>query len=186
MDSSGDWCPRLDNGEETLRQVLAGMPADPPQAIPWYVKLLENPRSPIALPGAIDLFGHDCIHVLLGRGLQSADEALVIGFTMGTSGQLARWQEHLFRWCSAHFYRGRFRFSVRDRAIFDLGVWMGRQSGARPLHTVDFDGVLARPLSEVRRNLGIRPEFLSQGYALEQQLSPENSALPGGSDHGLA
>jgi hypothetical protein len=180
------WCPGLDNGERTLRDVLASMPTDPPGAIPWYVKLLENPASPVALPGAIDLFGHDCIHVLLGRGLQPADEAFVIGFTMGSSGQLSAWQEQLFRWCSAHLYRGRFRFADRDRAVFGLGVWLGRQAGVRPLDAVDFRALLSRPLADIRRDLGVRPEVLAQGYALERQLWTETRTLPRGSQHGLA
>lgn len=180
-----DWSPPFDDGERTLREVLASMPGDPADSIPWFVKLLENPASPIALPGAVDLFSHDCIHVLLGRGLGPADEAFVIGFTMGSSGQLFTWQAQLFRWCSAHLYRGRYRFSARDRAVFDLGVWLGRETGARPLDAIDFRPLLPLPLAEARRQLGIRFEVLCRGYELERQLWSATTASTG-CNHGLS
>ena len=67
--SSSNWNPGLKNDAVRLGDVYDGMPKDPASAVPWYVRMLENPASPLALPGAIDLFGHDCLHALLGRGL---------------------------------------------------------------------------------------------------------------------
>jgi hypothetical protein len=85
QNSPRDWDPGLDNDGLTLCSVYDGMPKDGADAVPWYVRLLENPRSPVALPGAIDLFGHDCLHIVLGRGLLAQDEAFVIGYTMGSA-----------------------------------------------------------------------------------------------------
>ena len=65
-----------------------------PSSIHWFVWLIENPKSPISLTGAIDLYNHDIIHILLGRGMDVKDEALVIGFTMGNSeytNSLVKW-----------------------------------------------------------------------------------------------
>lgn len=45
--------------------------------------LLENPDSPLPFAGKIDLYRHDCLHLLLERGLSVEDEAFVVGFTMG-------------------------------------------------------------------------------------------------------
>ena len=54
--------------------------------IPFIIKLVENPKYDVGLfAGYVDLFTHDCIHVLLGRGLLIKDEAFVIGYTMGSS-----------------------------------------------------------------------------------------------------
>jgi hypothetical protein len=50
-------------------------------SIPFFVWLLENPASPISLPGSINLHGHDCLHLLLNRGVSGHDEAFVVGFT---------------------------------------------------------------------------------------------------------
>jgi hypothetical protein len=61
----------------TLRQRLNQLGGDRPDQIPFLVWLLENPDSCFALPGCIDLHGHDCLHVLLQRGFSPYDEAFV-------------------------------------------------------------------------------------------------------------
>jgi hypothetical protein len=178
-----EWNPGLDNADRTLEEVLRTMPKDPPESVPWYVKLLENPASPVALAGAVSLFAHDCIHVLLGRGLHSQDEAFVIGFTMGASGRLTPWQEVVFRWCTKHLYRGVYRFSPQDQAVFDLAVSAGRWAGAVPLHEVDFQPRLAQPLGVLRRELRIPIHTLYQLYETERVIwpgSPASLRLPRG------
>lgn len=72
------WCPGLDNDDLTLRDALTTLPAAPPTAIPWIVRLFENPQGWLRLHGAVNLRNHDMIHVLLGRGLLGQDEAFVI------------------------------------------------------------------------------------------------------------
>ena len=173
---SPDWNPGLLNDDRTLGEILESMPKDPASNMPWYVRMLENPKSPIALPGAIDLFGHDCLHAVLGRGTYQQDEAFVIGFTMGASGKLKAWQERLFRWCTLNLYKGVFRFTDQDQAVFDLAVSVGRWSGVKPLHTVDFRPLLNRPVREVREELGIRLETLYQAYECERRLWPDSAA----------
>ena len=59
--------------------------------IHWLVWLLENPNSPVSLTGAIDLYNHDIIHILLDRGMEVKDEAMVSGFTMGNSTATRSW-----------------------------------------------------------------------------------------------
>ena len=54
-----EWFPGLDNDHETLGDVLATLPASPPTAIPWIVRLLENPNGWLHLHGAVDLGVHD-------------------------------------------------------------------------------------------------------------------------------
>ena len=53
--------------------------------MPLIIKLVENPnyKTSKLFGGAVDLFTHDCIHVLLGRGLLPKDEAFVIGVLWG-------------------------------------------------------------------------------------------------------
>ena len=80
-----EWSPGLDTDVMTLREVLQTMPASDATSVPEIIKKYENPESPHALPGAISLARHDCIHVLLGRGLHVQDEAFIIGATMGTT-----------------------------------------------------------------------------------------------------
>jgi hypothetical protein len=52
----------------TLKDAYETLEGDPPSKIPFIVWLLENPKSPLALPGCIDLYNHDCIHLLLKQG----------------------------------------------------------------------------------------------------------------------
>ena len=51
-----DWCPGLDNDERTMRQVLATLPAAPPEAIPWIVRLFENPEGFFRFPLGEEVF----------------------------------------------------------------------------------------------------------------------------------
>ena len=64
--------------------------------IHWFVWLLENPKSPFRLSGAVNLFNHDIIHILLNRGMDVDDEAYVIGFTMGNSEPSSSWAKWAF------------------------------------------------------------------------------------------
>jgi len=85
FDTYGNWhigllsCdPITINGALKLFPNLAG--GDQTPEIIWKY---ENPESPDRLPGAVYIETHDSIHCLLGRGGLQADEAFVIGFTMG-------------------------------------------------------------------------------------------------------
>jgi hypothetical protein len=162
-----DWNPGLDNGGSSLLTVYEAMPKNSQTSIPWYVKLWENPRSPLALAGAVDLFGHDCIHILLGRGLLQQDEAFVIGFTMGASGSCSRFQQALLGSAARHLYRQPYRFNRLERDVFDFSVVAGRTSGALPLHAIDYRVWLERPLGQLRRALNLDVPRLLQLYAAE-------------------
>ncbi len=73
--------PRLD--ERTLSAACHHLQGDPPQEIPFLVWLLENPDSPYSMPGNISLANHDRLHCILDRGFAAADEAFIVGFSMG-------------------------------------------------------------------------------------------------------
>jgi hypothetical protein len=167
------WCPGLDNDAATLREVLATLPAAPPQAIPWVVRLFENPRGWLRLHGAVDLASHDMIHVLLGRGLLGQDEAFVIGFTMGSTKAVSTLERLLFKAVVAHVYPEPYRIPRRILAAYDLGLEAGRTMGVRDIHRAMGPALLDRPLGAVRRSLGIDAGRLREFYARER------AALPG-------
>lgn len=171
----GEWNPGLDD-TVTLDAACDKMPGDDAATVPWYVRLLENPASPIALPGAVDLFGHDCIHILLGRGMLPQDEAFVIGVTMGASGTLAAWQHRLYTLCARYMYYGSYRFSRTDLLVFDMGVEFAKHSGIRPLHDVPWRDLLDHPLGELRASLGIDTSHLTALYDGERALWPRSVA----------
>ena len=170
------WCPGLDNDHLTLRQVLATLPAAPPQAIPWIVRLFENPRGWLRLHGAVDLANHDMIHVLLGRGLLGQDEAFVIGFTMGSTKAVSSLERWFFKIVVASVYPAPYRIPWRILAAYDLGLEAGRTLGARDVHRAVGAALLDRPLGDLRRHLGIDTRRLREFYARERAALPDTPA----------
>ena len=176
MLSKDEWNPGLDNAGASLRSVYSSLPGNGPADVPWYVRLLESPRSPLALAGAIDLFGHDCLHVLLGRGLLQQDEAFVLGFTMGSAQSCPDWQARCFRWCAEHLYRGAYRFGAIDGQVFRYAFEAARCGSCVALSDFDFRAWLDRPLAALRAETGIEPAWLRGLYAAEAALWPETAA----------
>jgi len=170
------WNPGLDNDGQTLREVLATLPAAPPDAIPWIVRLFENPRGWLRLHGAIDLPHHDMIHVLLGRGLLGQDEAFVIGFTMGATKAVGRLEQAWFKFVVAWLYPVPYRIPRRILVAYDLGIEAGRTMGVKNLHLALRDDLLDRPLGETRRLLGIDAARLRETYAREREALPDTAA----------
>jgi len=171
-----DWNPGLDNDQLTLQHVLSTLPAAKAEQIPWQVRALENPSSPIAFPGAISLHRHDAIHVLLGRGLSKQDEAFVIGYTMGAATHIRGWQFFIFRFVATHLYPRVYRFRRNDLVAFDLGFAQGRSGKARDLHCVPFDAMGDRTLRQLRSELGIDVLALEAAYRMEASYLPQTAA----------
>lgn len=143
-----DWHIPLSRGELTLRQGLDSLAAigARPQDIPLVVRLLENPKYKLPgmtlFHGAVDLAAHDRIHILLGRGLLTADEAFTIGFTMGSTKRVRRGEEWLFGWLAGHVYPAPYTFDDAAVRIFNDAVRLGGISGCQPLNRIDYDQYL--------------------------------------------
>jgi hypothetical protein len=171
-----DWNPGLDNDHLSLRQVLDSMPAATPEQIPWQIRLLENPSSFVAFPGAITLQRHDAVHALLGRGLSNQDEAFVIGYTMGAASNIRGWQFSIFRFVATRFYPRPYRFKESDLLAFDLGFAQGQRGRARDLHMTPLENMGDIPLSQLRRDLGVDVHALHAAYRAEAIHLPDTSA----------
>lgn len=171
-----DWNPGLDNDHLTLGEVLETLPAANPSDIPWLIRLLENPASPVALPGAITLARHDAIHVLLGRGLRPQDEAFVIGFTMGASSHCRTWQKQLFKWVARFFYPGPYRFSVDHLMAYDLAFGTAERSAAADLEYFPFERFMDLTIADLRKRLGIDRLKLYATYRHEQIILPGSAS----------
>ncbi len=167
-----DWNPGLDNGNKTLRAVIKTMPANEQTDISAIVKLFENPASPIALPGAVNLERHDCIHAILGRGLLAQDEAFVIGFTMGTSKYIGSFTEALFKKISRYLYPKPYKFSKEHLIAFEIGMRYGKVCKAEEVYDFPFEHFLDEKLSVIRKKLGISITELKQLYKAERILIP--------------
>ena len=124
-----------------------------PSTIHWFVWLLENPKSPISLTGAIDLYNHDIIHILLDRGMLNRDEAMVIGFTMGNSETTSSWVRWLFEFCARYLYPESYRFNEHDLLEFERGFAYGYTRSRRNIHLAKFD--VQKDIEEIRNEWGI-------------------------------
>jgi hypothetical protein len=122
--------------------------------IHWFVWLIENPKSPISLTGAIDLYNHDIIHILLDRGMLNRDEAMVIGFTMGNSETTSSWVRWLFEFCARHLYPVSYRFNERDLLEFEKGFAYGYSRPKRNIHIENF--VTSKHVGSIRREWSIK------------------------------
>jgi len=142
-------------GAVRLVDALAEMKGDPSHSIPFLVRLLENPASPMALPGMIDLYRHDCLHLLLGRGFSLHDEAFVVGFTMGNDVRTKAIHLAIFKFCSVLFYPRAYRFDRSHLPCFDSGFALGRKARLRNINQLDFRSCEHQPLRALREWIGI-------------------------------
>ncbi len=140
----------------TLRDVVHQLSIDNQTDIPLIIWLFENPDSPIALPGKIDLYGHDCIHALLNRMEHTAtDEAFVLGFTMGNDDQIHWLHQLLFKLISSSLYPKKYRFSWKDFQSFDAGFVYGRSIQLKNLNQIDFRVYQNSTVAQVKQLLGL-------------------------------
>jgi hypothetical protein len=140
----------LRRDSQTLREAYQGMEGDRPTDIPLIVRLFENPASPIALPGKIDLYAHDCVHLLLTRGYSLEDEAFVIGFIMGNDVE-ARWFHVLiYKFVSLTLYPQKYQFHLEHMPFFDAGFKVGKETTFKNINSFDFRSYHDKTLQEIR------------------------------------
>jgi hypothetical protein len=171
-----DWAPGLDNDGLSLGTARAALPGESPEKIHPLIRLFENPQSPLALPGAVSLARHDCIHIVLGRGLLNQDEAFVIGYTMGNARRARKWHMRLFRALARYAYPGIYRMARTDLVAYEIGIRLGRQAGRRDIHLFPFETHATTPLGLLRRQLAIEKDELRNAYAEERRRLPDTPA----------
>lgn len=164
-----EWVPK---GNKKLKTFIKEM--EPfkltQEDIPLRIKLVENPKwfTSEFFSGAVNLFTHDCVHILLGRGLLIKDEAFVIGYTMGSTKKISRFKRNLFMFCSKYLYPEGYRFGEEERFVFNLGVMAGSRC-LTDLSEVDFNKYLNLPISQIRLKLKIDKDLLKHCYAVEKK-----------------
>lgn len=174
-----EWNPGLDTDEMTLAEVLATMPAANAEDVPEIIKKYENPESPDALPGAITLARHDCIHVLLGRGLHVQDEAFIIGATMGAASDISDEVIDFFIKVSTTEYPKHWRFEQEHIASFRLGVGFAVDNlNNKDLHLVPLEEEpwQSKSVRQARTDLGIIKEELRAYFRKAELLVPGTRA----------
>ena len=168
-----NWYHSLSEGKDRLSEVVDGMRLFKLQQeeVPLVIKLTENPDyiTSKLFTGAVRLFSHDCIHILLGRGLLLKDEAFVIGYTMGSGKKMSRWRRNLFLWVTKRLYPEGYKFTEEERYIFYSGVMAGSKCSS-DLSKVNFEELVNYKVDHVRELLGVDKELLKCYYCTEKKL----------------
>ena len=173
---SREWIYPLSRRKAILKDVLEKMIAFRLEAheVPFIIRLAENPKYDIGLfAGYVDLFAHDCIHILLGRGLLPKDESFVIGYTMGSTQKMPRWRKSLFLFCSKYLYPEGYKFKEEERFVFNMGVIAGSKC-KQDLSKFNFKDYLHKTPHEIRGELGINVKFLEECYRVEKNFFPDS------------
>jgi hypothetical protein len=138
-----------------LQKAYESLEGDPPSKIPFMVWLLENPDSPVALPGCIDLFGHDCIHLLLRQGFTSKNEAYVVGFTMGNDVRTNRLHLMIFKFAARVLYPEKYRLDASEIEYFERGFDLGQKIRVKNLNRFSFSQWHEKTLQDIRVEIGL-------------------------------
>ena len=168
-------CPLFSNGKR-LKTALKEMEDWRLDAgdVPFIIKLMENPKYDIGIfPGAVSLFTHDCIHILLGRGILPKDEAFVIGFTMGSTGKMNWLRKKVFLFISRWFYPDGYKFYAEERRVFDYALIAGAKC-PHDLTKVDFKKLLNRSMTSIRKEIQVDTKFIKILYLLEKKMCPDS------------
>ena len=163
----------------TLAAVLGTMPAANADEVPEIIRRYENPESPEALPGAITLARHDCVHVLLGRGLHVQDEAFIIGATMGAASDITDEAVDFFIKVSTQEYPKHWRFEEAHIASFRLGVGFSIDNlPNKDLHKIPLEEEpwQSMTVAEARKELGISKHELRAYFRKAELLVPGTPA----------
>jgi len=150
IDSTLNWTASC-----TLQEALLYFGGNKPAEIPAIVRFFENPDSPYALPGKTSLHNHDCIHILLDLGMESDDEAFVLGFTMGNDRHTQTYHVSLFKFASRFLYPPDYRLTQKQLQIFEQGFHYGKSLKTQNLNLFDFALFYSGQVQKIRDFLGI-------------------------------
>lgn len=177
-----DWhIPISENGLTLLaaRDSLTKVGANK-QDIPLIVRLMENPKFHIAgytlFNGAVNLKAHDCIHILLGRGLLPEDEAFTIGYTMGSTKHVGMLEPSMFEFVTRYLYPETYQFRGREIEIFHTALKLAESCTGEALDHVDYEKLMGDTLEQSRNKLGIDINKLKAYYHTEKTLYPDSKA----------
>jgi len=171
-----EWSPKLGSKPfSTLEQQLSSMESFrlEPSEVPFIIRFIENPKYDFGIfPGPVSLYNHDCIHIVLGRGVLTKDEAFVIGFTMGSTDKVGLIREASFCAITKHLYPEGYKFSQDDLTVYKAGLSLARNMNCKDLSKVDFKKFKNLSIPRLRRELGIDIKTLRYYYYLEKQMFP--------------
>ena len=182
MSSYKDWHIPLARADITLQVALDSLAESrvDQQAEPLMMKLAGDPG--LSLPGleifhnTLDLHQHDCIHILLGRGLLDMDEVFTAGYTMGSVMKVKDSEQSVYAYIGKHIYPSVYKFTDQELALFKDAIRLAYISNCSPLDRFKFDEWLDHPVGTIRDAVGIEEELFLAYYAVEQRKYPQSYA----------
>jgi hypothetical protein len=165
----------LGDGLNHLRKRLHDLNQSNNPDQPLFIKILERPHRFISLPFQIDLFNHDCIHVLLGIGTYMHDEAFLIGFTMRNSERINYFGKGIYKFITHNLYPKKYGLTRQELVIFDLGYQYGESIRQKGLDRFNFNTCLDTEISALRRRFNIYHYGLMLNDYLEGIQIEQNS-----------
>jgi len=181
MSSQENWHIPFHNDGLTLRLALASIPLPgATDKLPLMLRLQRDPDlsflGQLVFNSGVDRHQHDCIHVILGRGLLPVDQAFVLGFTLASSKKAMLPEHRLYAEVNRHFNKCANLFEETESNIFRDGIRLGYLSFCAPLDNFDFKPWHDFSLRDVRDAIGLDPEVLLAYYAVERHRHPHSTA----------
>lgn len=139
--------------------------------VPFIIRLIENPKYKLSwiFPGSTTIQAHDCIHIVLGRGVLLKDEAFVIGFTMGSTNQMTTLRSSLFLRCAQYLYPEGYKFRSAEAKIFRNGVRLAQIMNCENLSKFDFTKHVHVSIAELRDIIRLDVPLLRSYYEYEKR-----------------
>jgi hypothetical protein len=141
--------------DSMLTVAYENLQGDPQSDIPALMWLLENPNSPLALPGSISLYNHDCMHLILQQGFSAENEAYVVGFSMGNDLRTKWWHLMIIKVVSLYVYPKKYRWQASNVVAFERGVKTGQQTKVKNLNQCMPIEWNHKTVREIRSELGL-------------------------------
>jgi len=124
----------------------------------------------------LDLQQHDCIQIMLGRGLQLMDEIFTIGFTVASDKKVSTSEQLFYAKYGKKIFEGLGKLTEQEVTVFRDAVRLAYISDCLALDKFDFHPWFEEPISKVRDVIGIETELLLAYYAVEQGRNPNSVA----------
>jgi len=171
------WYSGLDNDDQTLRSVYASLPFPDPDSTEQLAQIFDHPVSPYLALGEAAPRNHDCLRIVLGRGLLNQDEAFILGYACGTTAkQLEEPSVQAFRRACKRLCKPPYRMSDADLIAFDVGFARGQKAHVRNAARFDFAAAMALELGQIRTSLGIKAKALKASFREERLRLPGSHA----------
>lgn len=178
MAAISDWhipyhqqAPSLQTALDTLHDVTAYQ-QQAPLMRQWAAHLKATP----VLHGGLNQQQHDCIQIVLGRGLLPTDEAFGFGFVLGSAAKGIMTEQALHAHISRYLHPMLLELAELDQAVFREGLKMAFISGCLALDRFNFNDWQEQPLRVLRDAIGLEQDLLLAYYAVEQRRYPQNRA----------